>query len=55
MTGVRIHFLRQSCPVGLWHALLQAKDFFSGAIYVVMLRDDLMPDEVPFSYKLINV
>ena len=46
-TGVRIHFVRQSYPLGLGHAVLQAKAFVGDEPFVVMLGDDLMQDEVP--------
>ena len=45
--GVRIHFVRQSYPLGLGHAVLQAKAFVGDEPFVVMLGDDLMQDEVP--------
>ena len=53
-TGVRIHFVRQSYPLGLGHAVLQAKAFVGDEPFVVMLGDDLMQDEVPLSKQLIN-
>lgn len=53
-TGVRIHFVRQSYPLGLGHAVLQAKAFVGGEPFVVMLGDDLMQDEVPLTKQLMN-
>ena len=53
-TGVRIHFVRQSYPLGLGHAVLQAKAFVGDEPFVVMLGDDLMQDEVPLAKQLIN-
>ena len=54
-TGVRIHFVRQAYPLGLGHAVLQAKAFVGQEPFVVMLGDDLMQDEVPLAKQLINV
>ena len=53
-TGVRIHFVRQSYPLGLGHAVLQAKAFVGDEPFVVMLGDDLMQDDVPLAEQLIN-
>ena len=53
-TGVRIHFVRQAYPLGLGHAVLQAKAFVGQEPFVVMLGDDLMEDEVPLAKQLIN-
>ena len=53
-TGVRIHFVRQAYPLGLGHAVLQAKAFVGDEPFVVMLGDDLMQDEVPLAKQLIN-
>ena len=53
-TGVRIHFVRQAYPLGLGHAVLQAKAFVGDEPFVVMLGDDLMEDEVPLAKQLIN-
>ena len=53
-TDVNLHFIRQSHPKGLGHAVLQAKAFVGNEPFVVMLGDDLMEDEVPLSKQLIN-
>lgn len=53
-TGIRIHFVRQSYPLGLGHAVLQAKAFVGDEPFVVMLGDDLMKDEVPLTRQLIE-
>ncbi|WP_319469474.1 UTP--glucose-1-phosphate uridylyltransferase GalU [uncultured Trichococcus sp.] len=53
-TGLRIHFVRQSYPLGLGHAVLQAKAFVGDEPFVVMLGDDLMVDEVPLTKQLMD-
>jgi len=53
-TGVRIHFVRLTYPLGLGNAVLQAKAFVGDEPFVVMLGDDLMQDEVPLAKQLIN-
>src|SRR5699024_10624991 len=53
-TGIRIHFVRQSYPLGLGHAVLQAKAFVGDEPFVVMLGDDLMKDEVPLTRQLMD-
>ncbi len=53
-TDVNLHFIRQSHPRGLGHAVLQAKAFVGNEPFVVMLGDDLMEDTVPLSRQLIN-
>lgn len=53
-TGLRIHFVRQSYPLGLGHAVLQAKAFVGDEPFVVMLGDDLMKDEVPLTEQLMD-
>ena len=45
-TSVHIHFVGQFYPLGLGHAVLQAKAFVGDEPFVVMLGDDLMQDEV---------
>ena len=52
--GLRIHFVRQSYPLGLGHAVLQAKAFVGDEPFVVMLGDDLMEDEVPLTKQLMD-
>lgn len=53
-TGLNLHFIRQSHPLGLGHAVLQAKSFVGNEPFVVMLGDDLMEDKIPLSKQLIN-
>ncbi|MGY3766396.1 UTP--glucose-1-phosphate uridylyltransferase GalU [Vagococcus vulneris] len=53
-TGLNLHFIRQSHPLGLGHAVLQAKSFIGNEPFVVMLGDDLMNDDVPLTKQLIN-
>ena len=53
-TGLRIHFVRQSYPLGLGHAVLQAKAFVGDEPFGVMLGDDLMEDEVPLTKQLMD-
>ena len=51
---INLHFIRQSHPNGLGHAVLQAKDFCRNEPFVVMLGDDLMVDQVPLTKQLID-
>ncbi|MEI5992960.1 UTP--glucose-1-phosphate uridylyltransferase GalU [Candidatus Enterococcus mansonii] len=53
-TDVNLHFIRQSHPKGLGHAVLQAKAFVGNEPFVVMLGDDIMDDKVPLSKQLMN-
>ena len=53
-TDVNLHFIRQSHPRGLGHAVLQAKAFVGNEPFVVMLGDDLMEDDIPLTKQLIN-
>lgn len=53
-TKLRIHFVRQSYPLGLGHAVLQAKAFVGDEPFVVMLGDDLMKDEIPLTRQLME-
>ncbi|WP_288722559.1 UTP--glucose-1-phosphate uridylyltransferase GalU, partial [uncultured Enterococcus sp.] len=53
-TDVNLHFIRQSHPKGLGHAVLQARAFVGNEPFVVMLGDDLMEDEVPLTKQLID-
>ncbi|MGM5630889.1 UTP--glucose-1-phosphate uridylyltransferase GalU [Apibacter raozihei] len=53
-TGLNLHFIRQSHPKGLGHAVLMAKAFVGNEPFVVMLGDDLMQDEVPLTKQLID-
>lgn len=53
-TDVNLHFIRQSHPKGLGHAVLQAKAFVGNEPFVVMLGDDLMKSQTPLSKQLID-
>ena len=53
-TDVNLHFIRQSHPKGLGHAVLQARAFVGNEPFVVMLGDDLMEDDIPLTKKLID-
>ncbi|MFC4652308.1 UTP--glucose-1-phosphate uridylyltransferase GalU [Lactococcus nasutitermitis] len=57
-TDINLHFIRQSHPNGLGHAVLQAKAFVGDEPFVVMLGDDLMDimDKkcVPLTKQLID-
>ena len=53
-TDVNLHFIRQSHPKGLGHAVLQARAFVGNEPFVVMLGDELMEDRVPLTKQLMN-
>lgn len=53
-TGVNLHFIRQSHPLGLGHAVLHARSFVGDEPFVVMLGDDIMQDEVPLTKQLMD-
>ena len=56
-TDINLHFIRQSHPKGLGHAVLQAKAFVGDEPFVVMLGDDLMNimgEGEPLTKSLIN-
>lgn len=56
-TDINLHFIRQSHPNGLGHAVLQAKAFVGDEPFVVMLGDDLMDingGKMPLTQQLIN-
>ncbi len=53
-TCLKLHFIRQSHPLGLGHAVLQAKSFVGNEPFVVMLGDDVMSDDIPLTKQLIN-
>lgn len=56
-TDINLHFIRQSHPKGLGHAVLQAKAFVGNEPFVVMLGDDLMNingEGTPLTKELIN-
>lgn len=52
--GLNLYFKRQSYPLGLGHAVLQAKAFVGDEPFVVMLGDDLMVDKEPLTKQLIG-
>lgn len=53
-TGLNLYFARQAYPLGLGHAVLQAKAFVGDEPFVVMLGDDITADEVPLTKQLIE-
>lgn len=53
-TNINIHFIRQSKPMGLGHAVLQAKAFVGDEPFVVMLGDDIVQANTPCTRQLIN-
>ncbi|MFC4770827.1 UTP--glucose-1-phosphate uridylyltransferase GalU [Enterococcus hermanniensis] len=53
-TDINLHFIRQSRPLGLGHAVLQAKSFVGNEPFVVMLGDDIMFDQVPLTRQLMD-
>jgi UTP--glucose-1-phosphate uridylyltransferase len=53
-TNINLHFVRQSHPKGLGHAVLQAEAFVGNEPFVVMLGDDLMVDKIPLTKQLIS-
>ena len=54
-TNVNLFFVRQSYPMGLGHAILQAKAFVGNEPFVVMLGDDIMQGQEPLTKQLIDV
>lgn len=50
-----IHYIRQAYPKGLGDAILQAEIFVGNEPFVVLLGDDIMPDEVPLTKQLIDI
>ncbi|WP_214798838.1 UTP--glucose-1-phosphate uridylyltransferase GalU [Exiguobacterium sp. s50] len=53
-TNINIHFIRQSKPMGLGHAVLQAKAFVGDEPFIVMLGDDIVQAETPCTKQLIE-
>ncbi|MGO4961210.1 UTP--glucose-1-phosphate uridylyltransferase GalU [Jeotgalibaca porci] len=51
----QIHYVRQAYPSGLGDAILQAAPFVGDEPFVVLLGDDVMPNEVPLTKQLIDV
>lgn len=50
-----IHYVRQAYPKGLGDAILQAAPFVGNEPFVVLLGDDIMPNDVPLTKQLIDV
>lgn len=53
-TNINIHFIRQSKPMGLGHAVLQAKAFVGDEPFIVMLGDDIVQAKTPCTKQLID-
>ncbi|MDR3157240.1 MAG: UTP--glucose-1-phosphate uridylyltransferase GalU [Lactobacillales bacterium] len=53
-TKINLHFVRQSHPLGLGDAVLQARAFVGDEPFVVMLGDDLMTDTTPLTKQLMD-
>lgn len=53
-TNINLHFIRQSHPKGLGHAVLQAKAFVGDEPFVVMLGDDIMRSDNLLTKRLID-
>jgi UTP--glucose-1-phosphate uridylyltransferase len=51
----RISYTRQKQPLGLGHAIYQAKDFVENEPFAVMLPDDIMDSETPALKQMIDV
>ena len=51
----KISYTRQKQPLGLAHAIYQAKDFVENEPFAVLLPDDIMDAEVPALKQLIDV
>lgn len=51
----KVSYTRQKQPLGLAHALYQAKDFVEDEPFAVMLPDDIMEAETPALQQLIDV
>jgi UTP--glucose-1-phosphate uridylyltransferase len=51
----KINYTRQKQPLGLAHAIYQAKDFVENEPFAVMLPDDIMDSEVPALKQLMDV
>lgn len=49
-----MHFIRQTNPNGLGHAILQGKSFIGNEPFVVLLGDDLMADTKPLTKQLMD-
>lgn len=53
-TNINIHFIRQSKPMGLGHAVLQAKAFVGDEPFIVMLGDDIVQAKTPCTKQLVE-
>lgn len=53
-TNINIHYIRQSKPKGLGHAVLQAKAFVGDEPFIVMLGDDIVQSDIPCTQQLIQ-
>ncbi|TFJ39019.1 UTP--glucose-1-phosphate uridylyltransferase [Carnobacterium divergens] len=53
-TGIKLHFIRQTNPNGLGHAILQGKSFIGNEPFVVLLGYDLMADTKPLTKQLMD-
>ena len=51
----KVSYTRQKQPLGLAHAIYQAKDFVENEPFAVLLPDDIMDAEVPALKQLIDV
>ncbi|QII82442.1 UTP--glucose-1-phosphate uridylyltransferase [Jeotgalibaca arthritidis] len=50
-----IHYVRQAYPKGLGDAILQARAFVGDEPFVVLLGDDIMPNDVPLTKTLMGL
>lgn len=50
-----IHYIRQAYPDGLGDAILHAESFVGDEPFVILLGDDIMPNEVPLTKSLMNL
>lgn len=50
-----IHYVRQAYPKGLGDAILQAAPFVGNEPFVVLLGDDIMPNDVPLTKQLMEI
>ncbi|WP_027091012.1 UTP--glucose-1-phosphate uridylyltransferase GalU [Cohnella thermotolerans] len=50
-----IHYIRQSEPLGLGHAILCAEQFIGGEPFAVLLGDDIMVSDPPALKQLLHV
>lgn len=50
-----IHYVRQAYPLGLGDAILQARTFVGNEPFVVLLGDDIMPNDEPLTKSLLAI